>query len=293
MKSASRTGIRTDDGLSRPRRGGSGAAGMAQKMVGLRQDLPVGAGLVLGAGTFALLLVVWCAASYGGLASSVFLPTPGAVVQRLLELATEGVLWRDVWTSNVRVLTGFLLAALVAVPLGYLAGNLAAFDAVISPLMGYVRYMPVPAFLPLIMLYLGIGESAKVAVIFLGAVVQMVIMIADLSRQVPTNLLRAALTMGASTREVFTRVLWPASLPGLMDVLRVNLGWAWTYLVVAELVAAGEGMGFRILKAQRFLQTDTIFLYITLIGLLGLAFDLALRYLNGRLFPWARDPLRR
>jgi NitT/TauT family transport system permease protein len=266
---------------------------MAQKMVGLRQDLPVGAGLVLGAGTFALLLVVWCAASYGGLASSVFLPTPGAVVQRLLELATEGVLWRDVWTSNVRVLTGFLLAALVAVPLGYLAGNLAAFDAVISPLMGYVRYMPVPAFLPLIMLYLGIGESAKVAVIFLGAVVQMVIMIADLSRQVPTNLLRAALTMGASTREVFTRVLWPASLPGLMDVLRVNLGWAWTYLVVAELVAAGEGMGFRILKAQRFLQTDTIFLYITLIGLLGLAFDLALRYLNGRLFPWARDPLRR
>jgi NitT/TauT family transport system permease protein len=268
-------------------------AGLARRALGLRQELPAGAGLALGGGTFTLMLGIWCAVSYGGLASVVFVPTPTAVVQRLGELAGAGVLWQDVSVSNLRVLLGFLLAALVAVPLGYLAGNLAAFDAVVSPVMGYLRYMPVPAFLPLIMLYLGIGEAAKVAVIFLGAVVQMVIMIADLSRQVPTDLLRAALTMGASTREVFARVLWPASLPGLLDVLRVNLGWAWTYLVVAELVAAGEGMGFRILKAQRFLQTDTIFLYITLIGLLGLAFDMALRYLNGRLFPWAKDPLRR
>lgn len=266
---------------------------LADWVLGLRRDLPAGAGLALGSGTFALMLAIWCAVSYGGVASGIFLPTPTSVVQRLLQLAGEGVLWRDVWVSNMRVLMGYLMAALVAIPLGYLAGNLAAFDAVVSPVMGYLRYMPVPAFLPLIMLYLGIGEPAKVAVIFLGAVVQMVIMIADLSRKVPTDLLRAALTMGASTREVFARVLWPASLPGLVDVLRVNLGWAWTYLVVAELVAAGEGMGFRILKAQRFLQTDTIFLYITLIGLLGLAFDLALRYLNGRLFPWARDPLRR
>ena len=247
---------------------------------------------VIAVATFAAVFALWCLLSYGGLASSVFLPSPTKVLAAFGRLLEDNVVWQDTWISNYRVLMGFLAAALISIPLGLLAGNLKFFEAMILPFVGFVRYMPVPAFIPLIMVYVGIGESAKIMLIFLGTAVQMmIVMVSDVTKQVSSDLLKVGMTLGASSSELFRKVIWPASLPGIVDVLRVNLGWAWTYLIVAELVASNQGLGFRILKAQRFLQTDTIFLYIFIIGFIGLSFDLLFRYAERRLFAWNRETM--
>lgn len=257
----------------------------------LRADVPRWLYAAIAAASFTLLLTAWAVVSYSGWTSAVFLPTPTRVVEKCIELARSGVLGYDLWISNVRIMAGFALAVLVAIPLGMLAGNVRVFEAALEPFIGFVRYMPVPAFIPLLMLYTGIGETPKVLVIFIGTVVQMTVMVADVTKQTQADLLKAAMALGASPREVFMRVIWPASLPGIFDVARMNLGFAWTYLVVAELVAANDGLGFRILKSQRFLQTDTIFLYLLIIGALGVVSDMLFKLAGRKLFPWAEEKL--
>jgi NitT/TauT family transport system permease protein len=260
--------------------------------VGVRGEISRRTYVALGVSLFVFLAALWCILSYGRHVSSVFLPTPTAVAKALGTLWSSDLLTKDLWLSNVRILTGFALATVVAVPLGMLAGNLRPVEALLDPFLGFVRYMPVPAFIPLLMLYTGIGETPKVLVIFIGTVVQMIVMVADVTKQTPADLLRAAQVLGATRWELFRRVIWPASLPGILDVCRMNLGWAWTYLVVAELVAANVGLGYRILKAQRFLQTDVIFLYIFIIGLLGVGSDLLFKFAGRLLFPWSRQRVR-
>jgi NitT/TauT family transport system permease protein len=240
---------------------------------------------------FFALCLSWSAVSYSELVSPLFLPTPTRVLAAGLELLRNGELLRDLLASNLRIWAGFVLATLISLPLGLLAGNARLCEALIEPLLGFVRYLPVPAFIPLLILYTGIGEAPKISVIFIGAVVQMVLMIADATKQAPAELLRAAFALGATSREVFTRVIWPSSLPRIVDVLRLNLGWAWTYLVVAEMVAATEGLGYRILKAQRFLRVDVIFFYLLIIGVLGVVSDLLFRAVQRRRFAWAEEKL--
>ena len=257
--------------------------------LGLRAAIPRSLYVAIATGSFAAIVGCWALLSIGGFVSPLFLPTPGMVAARLASLLGEGVLGADLWISNVRVLAGFAAATLVAIPLGMLAGNLRVVEAALEPVLGFARYLPVPAFIPLLMLYTGIGEAPKILVIFVGTVVQEVVMIADVTKATPSGWIRAALAMGASPVEVFTRVIWPASLPGIVDVARINLGFAWTYLVVAELVAANEGLGYRILKSQRFLQTDTIFLYLFVIGALGIACDMLFKRFERWAFVWAEQ----
>jgi NitT/TauT family transport system permease protein len=158
----------------------------------------------------------------------------------------------------------------------------------LEPLTDFIRYMPAVAFIPLIMLWVGIDESAKISVIFIGTFFQMLLMVAEDVRRTPAAQIEAAHTMGATRYEIIKLVLLPSARPAILDTLRVTMGWAWTYLVVAELVAANSGLGYSILKAQRFLKTDTIFAGIILIGLIGLVMDQAFRWLHRRLFPWAQ-----
>jgi NitT/TauT family transport system permease protein len=233
-----------------------------------------------------LPLLAWGLLSMFGGVSPVFLPGPEKVLLRIVSWATEDDLLGDALISTMRVVAGWALSALIAVPLGLFIGSWRAVQALLEPLTDFIRYMPAVAFIPLVMLWVGIDEGAKVAIIFIGTFFQMVLMVAEDVRRVPMAQIEAAQTMGATRREVVEKVILPSAKPALLDTLRVTMGWAWTYLVVAELVAANSGLGFAILKAQRFLQTDKIFAGILLIGLIGLAIDQLFRLLHRKAFPW-------
>ncbi|MEC5400316.1 ABC transporter permease [Uliginosibacterium sp. H1] len=240
----------------------------------------------LAIGGLALPLLAWIALSASGAVDKVFLPGPADVLARLQTWWVEDGLMGDIAISTWRVVAGWALSAVIALPLGLFIGSYRAVQATLEPLTDFIRYMPAVAFIPLVMLWVGIDESAKVAIIFIGTFFQMVLMVAEDVRRVPMAQIEAAQTMGASQREIIELVIVPSAKPALLDTLRVTMGWAWTYLVVAELVAASSGVGFAILKAQRFLQTDKIFAGILLIGAIGLLMDQGFRWAHRRAFPW-------
>jgi NitT/TauT family transport system permease protein len=231
-------------------------------------------------------LLMWAAlAAWGGM-DPTFLPSPTAVLAKTWTWATETGLLEDMGISIYRVVAGFVLSAVIALPLGLLIGSFRSVQALLEPLTDLIRYMPAVAFIPLVMLWVGIDEGSKIAIIFIGTFFQMVLMVAEDVRRVPAAQVEAAQTMGANRRELLEKVILPSAKPALLDTLRITMGWAWTYLVVAELVAANSGLGYAILRAQRFLQTDTIFAGIIVIGLIGLVTDQLFRWLHRRAFPW-------
>ncbi|MDE2077565.1 MAG: ABC transporter permease [Burkholderiales bacterium] len=231
------------------------------------------------------LLGWWLATSVNG-ADAVFLPSPAKVWARAQDWWGDGGLTGDIAISVYRVVGGFALSAVIALPLGLMIGTFRTVQALLEPLTDFIRYMPAVAFIPLVMLWIGIDESSKIAIIFIGTFFQMVLMVAEDVRRVPLAQIEAAQTMGATRTELIEKVIFPSAKPALLDTLRVTMGWAWTYLVVAELVAANSGLGYAILKAQRFLQTDKIFAGILLIGLIGLITDQLFRLAHRKAFPW-------
>lgn len=236
-------------------------------------------------GLIAPLLAWGMLAAWGGM-DPTFLPSPAAVLAKTWTWLTENELMTDMGISIYRVVAGFVLSAVFALPLGLLIGSYRSVQALLEPLTDFIRYMPAVAFIPLVMLWVGIDEGSKIAIIFIGTFFQMVLMVAEDVRRVPAAQVEAAQTMGASRAELIEKVILPSAKPALLDTLRITMGWAWTYLVVAELVAANSGLGYAILRAQRFLQTDTIFAGIIVIGLIGLLTDQAFRWLHRRAFPW-------
>ncbi|MET1027038.1 MAG: ABC transporter permease [Dongiaceae bacterium] len=254
-----------------------------------KKEIPRRAYLTVSVSVALLILAVWCALSYGQLVRSDFLPTPVAVIQAGIDGVSDGSLFVDTGVSLGEIMSGFILASIFAVPLGILMGSFKIVEAAIEPVTNFVRYLPVSALIPLLILWVGIGMTEKVAVIFIGTFFQQLILIADVSRNVSHDLLDVSYTLGASRRQVVTRVLIPATLPGVMDALRITLGWAWTYLVVAELVAANKGLGYFILNSMRGLFTDRIFLGIAVIGLLGLISDQLFKLLRRWLLPWTTE----
>lgn len=231
-------------------------------------------------------LAAWWLFSISGWVEKIFMPGPLDVLSRTLTWFNEESLMGDIWISTYRVFAGFVLSALLAIPLGVLIGTYLPLKALFEPLMDFIRYMPAVAFIPLVMLWVGIDESSKIAIIFIGTFFQMVLMVAEDIRRVPINQIEAAHTMGASRSEIVSLVILQSAKPALLDTLRVTMGWAWTYLVVAELVAANSGLGYSILRAQRFMQTDKIFAGIIIIGLIGLLIDQLFRLLHRKSFPW-------
>jgi NitT/TauT family transport system permease protein len=237
--------------------------------------------------TFLAILLGWSILSYGHFVKGIFLPAPDLVWTSFVAHLGTIEFWADVGTSSYRVFMGYLLTCAVAVPLGILAGTFRFADAVVVPISEFIRYMPATAFIPLIIVWIGLGEEAKIAVIFIGCVFQMILMVADDTRSVSGDLLHASQTLGATKSQVLLRVLLPALMPGLMNTMRLVMGWAWSFLIAAELFAASSGLGFMIIHAQRFLQTEVIFYGILVIGLLGLILDRAFALINEKLFPWA------
>ena len=253
----------------------------------LGADIPRGAYLSIAAASFLIPIAVWCFLSYTGRANALILPTPTHMFQAGMEMYRDGDLMPDMKISITRIGVGFLLSAALAIPLGILMGAYKCAEAAHEPFVGFVRYVPVPALIPLVMVIAGIDEPAKILLIFLGTYFQMVLVVADVTRQVPRDLLNAARTLGSSRLQVLFNVLLPATLPGLLDTCRTMIGWAWTYLVIAEVVATSSGLGYSIMKAQRFSRADEIFVGIFILGFLGLATDMIFKIAQPRLLPWA------
>lgn len=233
-----------------------------------------------------IIAATWCLLSFSSRIDPIYLPSPLAVMKAFASLQTEGVLIPYTLISLYRVLAGFLAAAVLAIPLGIVMATSKKAEAFFEPFIDFVRYLPVSALIPLMILYFGIDDFEKMAVIFVGTFFQLVLMVQDTVSGVPGELLNAAYTLGARGPAVYTRVLLPAAMPGIMDSLRICMGWAWTYLVVAEIVAANSGLGFLILRSQRFLQTDRIFAGLIVIGILGILSDYLFKSLSKTLFPW-------
>jgi len=258
-----------------------------QRYLTPKTEIPRADSVVVSIAVWVAVLAVWAGLTYGGVMSEIFLPTPGAVIGAFGRLVGNGTLAQHVGASLEVVLLGFVISSVVAVPLGLMMGSFRVVQAALEPLVNFIRYLPVTSFVPLFILWIGIGIEERVTVIVFGTFFQQLVMIADVTRAVPRDLLNASYTLGASRREVLLHVLAPASLPGILDTLRITMGWAWTYLVVAELVAASSGLGYISMKAMRGFQVDVIFLAIAVIGILGLITDLLFRLLRYRVASWA------
>jgi NitT/TauT family transport system permease protein len=233
-----------------------------------------------------LPLALWWMVATLGLVSRVFMPGPADVWTRAIVWFSQDNLPGDALISVYRVTAGWTLSAVIALPLGLLIGTFRPMQALLEPLTDFIRYMPAVAFIPLVMLWIGIDEGSKISIIFIGTFFQMVLMAAEDVRRVPLAQIEAAQTLGASRGELLQLVMLQSAKPALLDTMRVTMGWAWTYLVVAELVAANSGLGYAILKAQRFLHTDKIFAGIIIIGLIGLITDQLFRLVHRKAFPW-------
>nr|VFK43786.1 MAG: NitT/TauT family transport system permease protein [Candidatus Kentron sp. TC] len=240
----------------------------------------------LGLFTFAFVLVIWQLVAASGWVKPYFLPSPVQVVGALVDLSLNHDLAAHIGVSVWRVGAGFVLAAMVAIPLGLLIGTHGPSAAAFAPFNDFLRYMPVVAFVPLCILWAGIGDEQKILVIFLGIVFQLVPMVADATAAVPRVFVETAATLGLNNRNIFQRVVWPAAQPQIFDHLRVAVGWGWSYIVVAELVAAERGIGHVIIQAQRFLRTDQVMAGILAVGLLGLITDLIFRQVGRHIYGW-------
>jgi NitT/TauT family transport system permease protein len=231
-------------------------------------------------------LAGWVGLSASGVVDPSFLPTPAATWRAGLEMAQSGELLTDTLASLQRVLLGFGLSLAISVPLGFAMGTWRWALAALEPIIGLVRYMPAAAFIPLLTIWLGIGEASKVAVLVISVVFFNTLMTADVVRQVPRRLLEASMTLGATPGVLLRKVILPYSLPGIIDTARVNVAVAWNFVVVAELFAATSGLGYRIVRSGRFLQSDRIFAVLIIIGVIGIVLDVTLRLVRDRVGRW-------
>ncbi len=240
--------------------------------------------LIIAVAVFAGLGLAWWAATGLELVKPIFLPSPASVVMQLGKLWTDGTLLIDLKASIYRISVGFLIASVLAIPIGVLIGSFRTWEAAIEPLVDFIRYMPVVAFVPLSILWAGTSDAQKFLIIFIGTFFQQVLMIMDNVKRVPADFVGLGRTLGLPDRKILTRIVVPSALPGIWDTLRISLGWAWTWLVLAELVAATSGLGYRITVSQRYFQTNTIIGYILLLGMLGLITDQVMKALGKVLF---------
>jgi len=250
---------------------------------------PVGATTkwLLGLAFFVLFVLVWSAFTLGGYVSPTFLASPLTMLEEGWLLFTQYNFIHDIGMTVWRVFGGFVLASVIAVPLGIAMGSYKSIEAFFEPFVSFCRYLPASAFIPLLILWAGIGEMQKILVIFIGSFFQIVLMVAVIVGSARRDLVEAAYTLGASDRGIVRRVLIPGAAPGIAETLRLVLGWAWTYVIVAELIGSSSGIGHMITDSQALLNTGQIIFGIIIIGLIGLISDLLFKVINRRLFAWS------
>jgi NitT/TauT family transport system permease protein len=255
----------------------------------LRPLKPVsrGAQVALGVAFFVVFVAAWSIATLGGFVPPTFLADPVTMLREGYELFAKHGFVKDVALTTWRVVGGFVIAAALAVPLGIAMGAWKPVEAFFEPFISFSRYLPASAFIPLLILWAGIGEAQKLALIFIGAFFPMVLMIAVKVGATRRDLVEAAYTLGCTDWSVVKRVLLPASAPEIAEILRTVLGWAWTYVIVAELIGSERGIGHMITDSQALLNTGQIIFGIIVIGVIGLVSDYAFKTFNRRAFAWS------
>jgi NitT/TauT family transport system permease protein len=243
--------------------------------------------VVLGIAFFILFFVAWAIATLGGYVSKTFLADPFTMLHEGWNLLTLHGFINDIGITVWRVVGGFIIAAVMAVPLGIAMGAYKPIEAFFEPFVSFARYLPASAFIPLLILWAGIGETQKMMVIFIGSFFQIVLMVAVTVGGIRRDLVEAAYTLGASDSGIVRRVLLPGSAPDIAETLRLVLGWAWTYVIVAELIGSSSGVGHMITDSQALLNTGQIVFGIIVIGVIGLISDFLLKFMNQHLFPWS------
>lgn len=238
----------------------------------------------IGVGTSVGLLLIWEAVARIGLVNTTFLPSPSTVLSSMLMMVQKQNLLQHAGISTLRVWVAFTLAAVMAIPIGILMSSYRVVGAALEPIIDFIRYLPVPALVPLSIIWFGVGESTKLYLLWLGTFFQLVLLVADDMRRVPHEYIEIAHTLGANTRQTLRDVAFRAMLPGLVDNLRITLGWCWTYLIIAEIVAADSGIGFVIWTARRYMKTPEVMAGVVVIGVIGLVTDQLLRAIHRRAF---------
>jgi NitT/TauT family transport system permease protein len=253
----------------------------------LAEDIPKPLNTALIIASIGVPLLLWWLITTFGNIDPKFLPSPAKVLEAFGRLWSTRELLKDTVASLWRVGVGFLFAAICSIPVGVLMGSFPSIRALLEPLFGLMRYMPAPAFIPLLILYLGIGEEPKITLIFIGVFFFNTLMVMDTVKFVPKDLIEATYMLGGNRWQALTQVIFPHVLPGILDACRINLAAAWQLVIVSELIASTEGLGRRISVAGRFLKTDEIFVGLIVIGVFGLIFDLLFQYLLRVSCKWA------
>jgi NitT/TauT family transport system permease protein len=271
----------TEDAPSQNRWGAA-----AGRMLAFRRPLRRGMAFVIGFGACAAVVLIWEVVARAGWVNPLFLPAPSAVAEALWRMTvSQDLLWHA-WISTTRVWIAFALATAMAVPIGMAMSAWRPIGAALEPLIDFIRYLPVPALVPLAIIWFGVGENTKIFLLWLGTFFQLVLLVADDMRRVPNEYFEIARTVGANQRQLLTDVAFPAMLPNLVDNLRITLGWCWTYLIIAEIVAADSGLGFVVWTARRYMKTPEVMAGVVAIGIIGLVTDQLLRHLHRRAFSY-------
>jgi NitT/TauT family transport system permease protein len=231
----------------------------------------------------------------GERANPIYLPAPHEVATALYTAFTtepqrrnEKWLHESLWDSIQVIFWGFVISSILGVPLGILAGTYDVFSRLFEPFIEFFRYLPAPAFGALAVAILGIHEAPKIAIIFIGTFFQQVLVVSNTTRKLDPSLLEAAMTLGARRITLLFRVVIPGIITHLFKDLRILLGWAWTYLIVAELIGASSGITWFITQQARYKNFDNVYAAIIIIGIIGLTTDIILAAIGRKIFPWEK-----
>ena len=233
-----------------------------------------------------VVLFLWSIFSYSGIIKPFFLPTPTSVIQAMVKLFQEFGFAYDIGASVYRILLGFGLAVMLSIPFGVAIGINRRLEVFFEPIISFIRYIPPSAFVPLFILWFGIGELQKTLLIFVGVVPYLALLVFDVVANTKREFVEAAYTLGAKTNNIIFRVILPYSLPGIWDAMRIMVGAAWTLVILAEIIAATSGLGYLIITSQRFLKTPNVIAAILVIGMLGLITDFLFKITYKIFFPW-------
>jgi len=246
--------------------------------------------LYLSVGTIVLLVAIWWLVTYLGWVKPLFVPSPYSVVQKFIDTWNTGFtgtpLWEHIAISTGRVFGAFLLACVVGIPLGLAMGMSPAIRGIFDPPIEFYRPIPPLAYLPLMIIWFGIGETSKVLLIFLSVFAPVALGARSGVKSAAIEQIHAAYSFGASRWMVMRHVILPSAMPEILTAMRIGIGFGWTTLVAAEMVAATKGIGYMVLSASQFLQTSTVIMGIVVIAAIAYAFDMLMRFIERKVVPW-------